>query len=145
MNLVSWGMASASPRSLFMQVIAEGGNVAGKKKSTGEGSAPERNGAGNRRRNVQKGGFAVYRIVDLKDVSMADEEGQFSFGDAKQALVRAKAKDGTFAEGLADTTDAIKWIREHGAEFNGANLLIVQEKRQVKPVIERIEKVVLET
>lgn len=126
-----------------MQVIAEGGNVAGKKKSTGEESAPERNGAGNRRRNVQKGGFAVYQIVDVSNMFGQDKKAPFD--RAEQVLVLVKATDGTVAQGLADTTDAIKWVREHGTQLNGVNLLIVQEKRQVTPKVEKIEKVVIGT
>jgi hypothetical protein len=104
----------------------------------------ESNGAGNRRRNVQKGGFAVYRIVDMKDVSVNDDRGTTGF-PADTCLIPAKNAKGDAGRDLSDTAAAMKWIRENAKDFDGANLLIVQEKSQVKPEVKKVEKVVLNT
>lgn len=136
------GMAWSLPPELFYASDCGRGNMAGKKKSEGSEGTPERNGAGNRRRNVQRGGFAVYRVVDMKGVSVNDDRGTAGF-QADEALVLAKATDGTFAQGLADTGEALRWIREHAGQFDGVELLIVQEKRRVTPKIEKIEKVII--
>jgi hypothetical protein len=95
-----------------------------------------------RRRQVAKGGFAVYRVVELTDEKTT--MGVEKFGKAKQAMVVAETPEGTKARGLADTTEAMDWIRQHATIFNGEKLLIVQEKREVTPKVERIERIIIE-
>lgn len=131
------------PGAFSTQAIAGKVNMPGKKSNGVAVPNESTESKPKRKRQVAKGGFSVYRVVDMKGVSVNDERGTVGF-EGDEALVLAKAKDGTFAQGLADTTDAVKWIREHAGEFDGVVLLIVQEKRRVTPKIEKVEKVVIE-
>jgi len=84
--------------------------------------------AEKKKRNVQKGGFAV--------MEETQKEGQ--------PRIFSMLHAGTSEDAPADTTACLKWIRDNAKDLDGKKVVIVQIKKVLTVSLENVQKVRLD-